>query len=581
MSPKSERVARELLAIAFRAYPRGLVNGFLFAILSVAFMWPQLPHAFLSAWLASVFGIAVGRLALSRAFLRTQPPAAKLGDWTRYAAVGYGATGLAWGVLGGAAIHFAPDTHIYIYWIGFLIVLFSVLQSQSTGAQPLVLRSFLICAMGPIIAVSAIEPSPNYVLRLLAEGLILAIALMAGRSGNRNAEASVAMRFENVELLQELTRQKEELDRANVAKTRFLAAASHDLRQPMQAVVLLVESLQERVHEPGVRRIVDNIRSSVTGMSALLNEILDISRFDAGTVKPQRASFPISEVLDRLRGSFAQPATQKELALRIRGCDAIVESDPVLLYRILVNLVDNALRYTERGGVLLACRRRAGGLSIEVWDTGIGIPPTQLGAIFREFFQVDNPQRDRDKGLGLGLAIVERTAELLEHPIRVRSRLLRGSVFSLLVPYGDAARVRHVPPAVDTPAFAGCNVLVVEDAREIRAAMTVLLEGWGCRVLAAGSGAEADALAHEDVELHAILADYRLPGGENGISLLRRLAWRHPHAAPVLISGDIDPALLREAEDARIPLLHKPVRPARLRAMLGSIWRERGVQATA
>ncbi|MBC8022697.1 MAG: response regulator [Burkholderiales bacterium] len=582
MSPKSEHVEREILALGFRTYPRGLANGFVFACMSAALMWPNLPHAFLGAWLVMFVVFLATRLAIARAFLAADQPPDTFPLWARRAAIGYGATGLAWGILGAAAIHYAFDEKLYILWVAFLIVLFAVLQSQTTGAKPIVLRSFVICAMVPIVAVSILEPSPNYWLRLVAETLVFGIALLAGRAGNRNAAESIAMRFENVELLQELTRQKEELDRANLAKTRFLAAASHDLRQPMQAVVLLVESLQERVHEPGVRRIVDNIRSSVTGMSSLLNEILDISRFDSGTVKPQRASFPISEVLDRVRSSFAQPAAQKGLALRVRGCDVVVDTDPVLLYRILVNLVNNALRYTERGGVLVACRRRAGGLSIEVWDTGIGIPPTQLDAVFREFYQVDNRERDRDKGLGLGLAIVERTARLLDHPMGVRSRLLRGSVFFLVVPFGDPARVRPAQAAPEAPVLAGCNVLVVEDARDIRAAMTVLLEGWGCHVLAAGSGAEADTvIARENVELHAILADYRLPGGENGIALLRRLAWRHPRAGPVLISGDIDPALLREAEEARIPLLHKPVRPAKLRTLLGSIWRERGVQATA
>jgi two-component system, sensor histidine kinase len=583
MSPKSEQVEREILALGFRTYPRGLANGFVFACMSAALMWPKLPHAFLGTWLAMFVVFLATRLAIARAFLAADQPPDAFPLWTRRAAIGYGATGLAWGILGAAAIHYAFEEKLYILWVAFLIVLFAVLQSQTTGAKPIVLRSFVLCAVAPIVAVSIIEPSPNYWLRLVAEALVFGIALLAGRAGNRNAAASIAMRYENVELLNELTRQKEALDRANLAKTRFLAAASHDLRQPMQAVVLLVESLQERVHEPGVRRIVDHIGASVAGMSALLNEILDISRFDAGTVKPQRGAFPVAEVLDRVRSSFAQPAAHKGLVLRVRDCDAVVYTDPVLLYRILVNFVNNALRYTERGGVLVACRRREGGLSIQVWDTGIGIPPTQFEAIFREFYQVDNRERDRDKGLGLGLAIVERTAGLLEHPIGVRSRLLRGSVFSLLVPFGDPAGVR--PAAAATPeaaALSGCNVLVVEDSREIRAAMTVLLEGWGCHVLAAGSSAQADAaIAADGVEIHAMLADYRLPGGENGLALLRRLALRHPRAARVLISGDIAPALLREAEEAGIPLLHKPLRPARLRAMLGSIWRERGVQAIA
>jgi len=581
MSPKQEHVERELLTIAFRTYPRGLANGFMFGLFTIYFMWGKLPHALLLSWIGAFAALQVARLALSRAYLRRIQPVRSFAGWTRLAAAGYGAVGLAWGTLGAAAIHFAFEEKIFILWIGFLIVLFAVLQSQTTGNKPLILRSFIAGAGVPILVISAIEPSPNYDRRLMAEVLIFGIALLAGRAGNRNAAESLAVRYENLELLNELTRQKEALDRANAAKTRFLAAASHDLRQPMQAVVLLVENLQERVHEPGVRRIVDNISSSVTAMSSLLNEILDISRFDAGAVKPQRQSVAIEEVLQRLRTSLAEPAARKGLRLRIRPSSAVVETDPILLYRMLSNLVHNAVRYTNRGGVLVACRARMDGLLIEVWDTGIGIGPTQIHEIFREFYQVDNPQRDRDQGLGLGLAIVERTARVLEHPIAVRSRLGRGSVFSVLVRYGEASRARPAVPVAAALPLAGCNVLVVEDSREIREAMTVLLEGWGCRVLAAASGSEAEARARTESALHAIVADYNLPGGENGIAVLRRLAARHARASQVLMSGDIDPALMREAEAAGIPLLHKPLKPARLRALLGAAWRDARAPAAA
>src|SRR5258706_6130298 len=312
-------------------------------------------------------------------------------------------------------------------------------------------------------------------------------------------------------------------------------------------------------------------------MSALLNEILDISKFDAGTVRPQRASFHVSDVLDRVRGSFTESAQRQGLVLRIRPCAAVVETDPILLNRIVANFVDNAVRYTARGGaVLVGCRRRANGILVEVWDNGVGIAPEQLREIFREFYQVENAQRDRDQGLGLGLAIVERTARLLDHPILVRSRPNRGSVFSVRVPHGDPAQVRAAERARAAEMLTGCCVLVVEDEREIRAAMSVLLEGWGCQVVAAGSAEEAETLlAHGGAAPDAILADYRLGGAETGVQLLLRLAPRYPKAAPVLISGDIGPEVLKEAQMSRIPMLHKPLRPARLRAMLGSIWRER------
>jgi signal transduction histidine kinase len=582
LTPKSEHVAYEILAVGFRSYPRSVFMGFAFASLMAAFTWPGLPHVFLVAWLAAIFALALLRLRLSSAFLQSRPPASELGRWVRQAAFAYGATGIAWGILGAAAIYFAPTRIEYIEVIGFLIIVFAVMQSQITAAHPSVFRAFLYCSLGPIILVSAIEPAPNYALRLLLEFLLLAVGFLVGRAGNRYVAESMVMRYETIELLQDLTRQKEALDKANDAKTHFLAAASHDLRQPMQAVVLLVESLQERITDPATRRIAANIRSSVASMAALLNAILDISKFDAGTVKPIRSHFRVATVLDRLRSSFAEQAAQRNLTLRVARCGAVIETDPILLYRILTNITTNAVRYTDRGTVLIGCRRRADGLAIEVWDTGAGIPEDELEAIFREFHQLGNPSRDRDQGLGLGLAIVERTAQLLGHPLTVKSRVGHGSVFAIRVPYGDAGKVVEFDASRAPPwaSLQGCTALVVDDDKEIRGAMQLLLEGWGCTVLCAASGAEArEILASGGAAPDVVLADYRLPGEENGIHVIRAVIAAHPKATGILITGDIAPAILKEAEHSGYLLLHKPLRPARLRSLLGNAWRERSAGA--
>jgi CheY-like chemotaxis protein len=406
------------------------------------------------------------------------------------------------------------------------------------------------------------------------------IAALVGRAGNRYMIDSIAMRYENVELLHDLTRQKEELDKANAAKTHFLAAASHDLRQPMQAVVLLVESLQDRVADPHTRRIVRSIRSSVTSMAALLNAILDVSRFDAGTVRPERSHFRVDEVLERLRGTYSQQAAQKGLALAVMRSSAVVETDPILLFRILANITNNALRYTERGRVVIGCRRRGTALAIEVWDTGPGIREDELKDIFREFHQLGNAHREREQGLGLGLAIVERTARLLEHAVEVRSRVAHGSMFSVLVPLGDPLRIDMADKSrrPEWSPLHGCTVLVVEDEKEIRAAMNILLESWGCTVMSASRGSEVLPLLRGNAAApDVVLADYRLPGEDNGIQVIRAVRALHPRAEGILVSGDIAPEVLKKAEDAGLQILHKPIRPARLRALLGSAWRERSV----
>jgi CheY-like chemotaxis protein len=237
--------------------------------------------------------------------------------------------------------------------------------------------------------------------------------------------------------------------------------------------------------------------------------------------------------------------------------------------------VDNALRYTEKGGVLIGCRRSRAGLRIEVWDTGIGIARDQLDAIFLEFHQVANPQRERQQGLGLGLAIVERAARVLGHPIAVRSRVRRGSVFSITVPYGDATRV-HAPELAFPEPLAGCAVLVVEDDRDIREAMLMLLDEWKCRAVAAVSVEGVDAaLERLGGVPDMVIADYRLPGGRTGLEAIAHVRARHPRVAAIVTTGDVTPESLRELEAARHPILHKPLRPARLRSLLAAALRTR------
>ncbi|HUI99765.1 MAG TPA: hybrid sensor histidine kinase/response regulator [Usitatibacter sp.] len=583
MGPSPQRVLREVLSIGFRSYPRALGHGVVFAVLTVALMWDGIPHAFLVGWFGAFLLAVALRLVVARAFFRARPKDEELGRWIRLAGVGVGVTGLVWGIAGVVAIQHAPETPLYAIWVVFLIALFGVLQTQSVGAHPAAFLSFYLCGMVPIVGASIVLPSPHYVLRLFSEAALITMSIRVGGSGNRYVADSVRMRFENVELLrdvthqkEELARQKEELDRANAAKTRFLAAASHDLRQPMQAIGLLVEALQERATEPAMRRIVESIRSSVGAMTSLLNEILDISRLDAGTVEPRRASFPIDRVLDRLRGPYSYAATQKYLEFRIRGSAAIVYTDEVLLYRILANLLNNALRYTREGGVLVGCRRRAAGIQIEVWDTGIGIPGDKLEEVFQEFRQLGNPQRDRDQGLGLGLAIVERTARVLGLRVNVRSRLGRGSVFSIVVPEGDAGLAPALELRVAEP-LDGCAVLVVDDDREIRSAMKVLLEGWKCRVECAASAAEVEeALVRLALAPDVVIADYRLPDNRTGLEVIARLREAHPAADAIVATGDVSPEALRAAQAAGYPVLHKPLRPARLRSLLGAAMRKRG-----
>ena len=390
--------------------------------------------------------------------------------------------------------------------------------------------------------------------------------------------ASLKLRFDLARTADALVEQKSRAEQADQAKSRFLAAASHDLRQPLHAQGLFVEELQARSRDPECQRILSNLRCSMEAMHDLFNSLLDISRLDASVVAPHHEGFSINVLLRELQRDFSPLARKKSLALRIVSSRAVVNSDPMLLKRILCNLVSNAIRYTNQGKVLVGCRRRGNQLRIEVWDTGIGIRTDDQASIFEEFHQLHNPERDRRKGLGLGLAIVQRLAALLNCPLAVRSQINKGSVFSVTVPFVGTATTDVSPPSVVMDRnidLSGHTILVIDDEPEILRGMKGLLEQWGCRVLTAESITQATAHVHPSTPcLAAIVADYRLRDHKTGIDAIACIRSLLNKDVPgVLITGDTAPERLQEAYASGYRILHKPVPPARLRALLGHIIR--------
>jgi CheY-like chemotaxis protein/anti-sigma regulatory factor (Ser/Thr protein kinase) len=296
--------------------------------------------------------------------------------------------------------------------------------------------------------------------------------------------------------------------------------------------------------------------------------MLDISRLDAGVVQTAAQTFPIRDIFRRLYQQFGGDAEAHNLALRFRATRRIVHSDPLLLERVLANLVQNALRYTRRGGVLVAARRHANGIALEVWDTGLGIPPDKLEMIFREFYQIDNPERDRSRGLGLGLAIVQRICKLLDHPLELRSRVGRGTVFRVIVPAGDPNAI-DAPTQVETvpPRKLGTiRVLLIDDERAIRDATRELLVPMQVEVLTAATIAEAlEQAQRARGQIDMILSDWRLRGQENGIEAVRAVRAVSGEGTPaVLITGDTSPDLLKLAHESGLVVLHKPLQPRQL-----------------
>jgi signal transduction histidine kinase/CheY-like chemotaxis protein len=382
--------------------------------------------------------------------------------------------------------------------------------------------------------------------------------------------------------VEERTRQ---LELANSAKSRFLAAASHDLRQPLHALGLFVAQLRTATTAAERQRVVERIDTAVAMMNELFKALLDISRLDAGALTPDITEFPMARLLDRLRTTFAGTAKEAGLDFRVVPTDAWVRSDFVLLEQILLNLTSNAIRYAARGGVLIGCRKRGRDLRIEIWDTGPGIPDDQRQKIFSEFYRGNDPQHDRrglGGGLGLGLAIVDRLCRLLHHPIELSSDVGRGSRFSVIVPIVAAAAHAAEPP---TPAVSALNlateklIVVIDDDALALEGMGGLLRSWGCRVVAARSAAEA-LLGLTDAECppDLVISDFHLSEQSTGIDAIEQL--RAAFGVPIpalLVSGDISPTLLQQAQHGGYHLLHKPVDPMPLRTMLNRLLKKRGV----
>jgi len=387
----------------------------------------------------------------------------------------------------------------------------------------------------------------------------------------------------------ELERAKAEADDANVSKTRFVAAASHDILQPLNAARLYVTSLIERQrqtdNEAEDADLVQNIDASLEAVEEIFAALLDISRLDTGAMKPEMTDFRVDELLARLDVEFAPLARAKGLNLRFMPCALTVRSDRRLLRRLLQNLVSNAIKYTPSGSVLVGCRRRGGKLRIDVYDTGIGIPHAKRRAVFKEFHRLDQGARVA-RGVGLGLSIVERIARVLDCEVALKSVVGRGSRFSVEVPRAAAAAASPAVAAMTRTGagrLTGTVALCIDNERSILDGMEKLLGGWGCRVLTAADLTEAlVAMEANGLEPDGLLVDYHLDGG-NGIAaiaeLRRRLGRQNGRDLPaILITADRSLHVREEAQAESVHLLHKPIKPASLRALITQ-WRVQRVAA--
>ena len=560
--------------------PFAVIIAVLFVAIAV---WEYVPTANVVAWAVVLMIFPIVRGLYSARVLHNPPADAAAG--LRFHAISTFTGGIVVGLA--APLFFEPLTDERRAILTMILVCWAAAAVSALAGYARAYYAYVTPIVVQVAAAWALVGSPSIDAgeRFIAAALILfagVIQSFFARDSERVLRESFEIRYENEQLIAALERERQEVaiardkaEAANLAKSRFLAAASHDLRQPLHALSLFSAALAERARDDDVGEIARSIDQAVQSLSALVESLLDISRLDAGTITPQPQRVNVQEVAQRVEADYRAVAQQKQLDFRVQGLDAEVETDPILLERILRNLVDNAVKYTARGSVLVCAENRGPDVRLAVRDTGPGIAPEERERIFEEFYQIGNPERDRSRGLGLGLAIVRRLASLLGTDIELRTALGEGTEFAIRMPRARREAERAAPAAArrddDFEAtLLGTNVLVIDDEPAVRVGMRTLLEPWGCHVTVAGSRAEAEQLLDQHgLGFDVIVADFRLRQHENGIDTVRRLRQRIGEEVPaLLVSGDTAPERLREAHASGLPLLHKPVSADRLQEAL-------------
>jgi signal transduction histidine kinase/CheY-like chemotaxis protein len=565
----TERVDADLINSLFQLVPRTILGVLVGAVVVVWFMWGTVSQGLLLLWLSLNLAYAVWRVGIYRVYRGKPATPLRLRRWKRIWVAGTGTLGLIWGSAG--IFMLRPESP------ELQALLAACLFAIAVAALPLQVRylpglyAFTIPVLTPIALQMAWQGHTEQIFLGVVTLLVLYGIVLFGRDLNAGMREAIELRYQNLDLIGELEAQKADLERAraeaeaaNQSKTRFLAAASHDLRQPLHALTLFTAALQSHLYDADGRILAARIGESVRALEGQFNAILDLSKLDAGIVRNEPRPFALASVLNRISAEFGPEAAEKGVELRVPPTRLWLYSDPVHVERVLRNLVSNAVRYTEKGKVLVACRLKGGCVRIQVADTGIGISAGHLPRIWDEFFQVGNPERNRRSGFGLGLATVKRLVRLLRTRVDVTSEPGKGSVFSISLPRAEPVALPSEPAEeVHAPirqADVGRVVVVVDDEAAVRDATRVVLTQRGYLAIAVpGIDAAFDALGEIGRYPDAVIADLQLADGATGIDAVMQLRRELELDIPALIvTGTTSPKALAQVQAAGLPVLHKP-----------------------
>jgi len=551
-----QRVRYTLLRVYSKYEPVLLFGYLLFVFVIVQITWhtAQL-RTTLVFWLSLNIIIVAHALWLGLKF-KKQAHQHSPERWLRMRIYSSLAFGLLWGV--GPALFMNLSDMMNL--VTFSILILGVLSSSAYFLS-IIPPLFHLFFVPVLLCYSGIVFWEGMYIIAAATMLFLVFLTWMSHQIHRMMFAVYAARYENELLAESLRHEKEQVEKASRAKTRFLAAASHDLRQPLQAQRLFAEAIKARSQHTELSQLGSQLIESQHAMQLMLDELLDISRLDAGIVAPNLSAVSLYALFIRLHADFTPLAESKGLRFHLHWPpnDAVVHCDPSLLDRILLNLLNNAIRYTHTGSVMLAARQRGQRWRIEVRDSGIGIPIHQQQDIFEEFRQLDNAARDRSKGLGLGLSIVQRLCQLLTYPLSLTSRPGKGSVFAIKIPTWTGSVVNDVKTLPNFTALTGLTALAIDDDQAIREALKASLQTFGIIVHTAANRDEAiQILGHHAPDV--MIVDYRLPDFDNGLSVIESLRSNSNHEIPaILLTGDTAPEKLIELGKTECTVLHKPV----------------------
>jgi signal transduction histidine kinase len=565
-----ERIRVELTAILCARLPLIVLSEVvLSSAIIVSTLWEVVTPLQMALWLAAHFSLVLFHGAVYFCFSTAGDSKHAQVRWSL--ALSMLLQGIFWAALLAFLFAVIPD-YTYRLYIFLLAGAMGVLAVALLCEDLLSFMGFVVPPLATLSIMALSVGQSRYVFTGTL-GLLCVFALVLfARRRNSELAASLVMRFELSDLTHELREQRDVAERANIAKSKFLAAASHDLRQPLHALTLLTSALQSSDLTPGPRSIANDVSATVESLEKMFASLLDISRLDAGVLQPDLKHFSLDPLLRRIAAEYVTEAQTKDLRLICDHKEFTVHTDPLLLERIVRNFLVNALRYTHVGEIRITVESMEEGIRVEVADTGMGIAPEQHANIFSEFYQIANPERDRSKGLGLGLAIVRRIANLLHHPIGVESTLHQGARFFIIVPRGDPTRIERTDTAkiAQLQSLDGLRVLVIDDDASVRDSMRTLLTLWSCRVAVACDAGQAIAAARDSFDVpDALVVDYRLREHCTGTQAIEQLRAEFNAEIPALIvSGDTAPERLREVADSGHTLIHKPAQPAALRTFL-------------